>query len=87
MLISAFEWDDHNVGHIARHGFTPDEVEEIFASDYRLKRARLGRYSAFGETLDGRLGFVVFEKMPRGTIRVITARDMTSRERRQFRRK
>jgi len=40
-----------------------------------------------GETLDGRLAFVVFRRLVRGRIRVITARDMDDSERRMFRRK
>jgi uncharacterized DUF497 family protein len=44
-------------------------------------------YIALGETLDGRLAFVVFRRLPGGVIRVITARDMEDKERRLFRRK
>jgi len=40
-----------------------------------------------GETLDGRLAFVVFRRLARGVIRVITARNMEDSERRLFRRK
>jgi uncharacterized DUF497 family protein len=28
-----FDWDDANAGHIARHGVTPEEVEQAFAND------------------------------------------------------
>ena len=27
-----FEWDDANIDYIARHNYTPDEVEEVFAA-------------------------------------------------------
>jgi hypothetical protein len=40
-----------------------------------------------GETLDGRLAFIVFRRSPGGVIRVITARDMDNKERRLLRRK
>jgi uncharacterized DUF497 family protein len=40
-----------------------------------------------GETLDGRLVFVVFRRLSGGMIRVITARGMDESERRLFRRK
>jgi uncharacterized DUF497 family protein len=40
-----------------------------------------------GETIDGRLAFVVFQRLRGGLIRVITARDMDDSERRLFRRK
>ena len=26
VVISEFEWDDDNIIHIARHGYTPEEV-------------------------------------------------------------
>ena len=87
MRISGFEWDDENVFHIGRHQFTPDEVEEVFVGYYKVRRTRLKRYIALGETLDGRLAFVVFRRLPGGLIRVITARDTDDSERRLFRRK
>ena len=86
-MISGFEWDDDNVFHIERHEFTQDEVEEVFAGDHKVGRTRQKRYIALGETLDGRLAFVVFRRLPGGLVRVITARDMDTSERRLFRRK
>ena len=59
-MISGFERDDDSVFHIERHEFTPDEVEEVFAGDHKVRRTRQKRYIALGETLDGRLAFVVF---------------------------
>ncbi len=72
---------------IERHQFSPDEVEQVFAGDYKVRRARQKLYIALGETLDGRLAFVVFRGLSGGLIRVITARDMENSERRLFRRK
>ncbi len=73
--------------HIDRHAFTPEEVEGVFAGAYKVRRAGQERYIALGETLDGRLAFVVFRRLPGGSVRVITARDMEASERRLFRRK
>ncbi len=87
MVISGFDWDDDNIFHIERHEFTPEEVEEVFAGNYKVRRARQKLYIALGETLDGRLAFVVFRRLPGGLIRVVTARDMEDKERRLFRRK
>ena len=87
MVISGFDWDDDNVSHIGRHQFIPEEVEEVFAGDYKVRRTRQKLYLALGETLDGRLAFVVFRRLSGGMVRVITARDMDDRERRLFRRK
>jgi len=87
VVISGFDWDDDNVLHIERHQYTPDEVEEVFAGDYKIRRTRQKLYVGLGETLDGRLAFVVFRRLRGGSIRVITARDMDNSERRLFRRK
>ena len=87
MVVSGFEWDDDNVFHIERHEFTPEEVEEVFAGDHKVRRTRLKRYIALGETLDGRLALAVFRRLSGGRVRVITARDMDASERRLFRRK
>lgn len=87
MVISGFDWDDQNVLHIERHQFSPEEVEEVFDGDYKVRRARQGLYIALGETLDGRLAFVVFRRLSKGVIRVVTARDMENNERRRYRRK
>jgi len=40
VVISGFDWDDANVSHIVRHQFTPEEVEEVFAGDYKVRRIR-----------------------------------------------
>jgi hypothetical protein len=82
-----FEWDDANADHVARHGFSPDEVEEVFAGRYKVMRSRDGRYVAFGATFDGRLAYVVYERKPSHVLRVVTARDMKQKERRLYRRK
>ena len=87
MVISGFEWDDDNIFHIERHEFTPEEVEEVFAGDHKVRQTSQQRYIALGETLDGRLAFVVFRRLSGGLVRVITARDMDASERRLFRRK
>jgi uncharacterized protein len=87
VVISGFEWNDDNIEHIQRHDFTPEEVEEVFAGGHKIRRARQGLYIALGETLDGRLAFVVFRRLPKGIVRVITARNMESNERRLYRRK
>jgi uncharacterized DUF497 family protein len=87
VIISGFDWDDDNVLHIERHQFGPEEVEEVFAGDCKVRRTRQKLYIALGETLDGRLAFVVFRRLPGGLIRVVTARDMDNSERRLYRRK
>jgi uncharacterized protein len=81
-----FEWDEANVEHITRHGYHPDEVEESFAAPHHVRRARLGRYAAYGTTMEGRYTLVIFKRLVARAIRVVTARDMSRAERRLFRR-
>lgn len=86
-----FEWDDANVGHIARHGVTPAEAEEALLDPRRLGMQAYQvkgepRWAALGGTEAGRVLFVVYTK--RGpNIRVITARDAERDERRRYRRR
>ena len=61
--------------------------KSLAAAIYKVRRTRQGLYIALGETLDGRLAFVVFRRLSKGMIRVVTARDMENGERRLFRRK
>ena len=75
-------WSDTDVEHIARHGVTPDEVEEAIASKPVWRRGRkhpeTGRTSlyALGRTEAGRYLFVVLSPREGGRARCITARDM-----------
>ena len=86
-----FDWDEGNLDHIAEHGLLPEEVEEalldpwrVAATAYQVPGER--RRAALGATAIGRLLFVVFIR--RGTLlRVVTARDATTREKSQYRRR
>jgi hypothetical protein len=84
MKIAAFLWDERNVGHIATHGVSPEEAEQVFWKITGVRRARSGRYVAIGLTEAGRYLFIVFGYFGNGVVRVITARDATSKERRSY---
>ena len=49
-----FDWDEGNAGHIARHGITPEEVEQVFVNDPRDLGADVAggeeRYTGVGHT-------------------------------------
>lgn len=72
----AFDWNAANEAHVARHGVSPDEVEQVilgnpieYGVEHRKGELRL---SFVGATESGRLLFVVVTK--RGNaIRVVTA--------------
>jgi uncharacterized DUF497 family protein len=86
MILSALDWDEQNVAHMARHHVTPDEVDEaLFDGPVVWERGRNGRYYALSRTGAGRYLFVVLRYLGRGRARVITARPMTEKEKRRWR--
>ncbi|HSE84392.1 MAG TPA: BrnT family toxin [Thermodesulfobacteriota bacterium] len=91
MRIDSFEWDEANiVKNISRHNTHPDEIEETFYNRYKLRKTKQGRYLLYGVTDNGRYLFVVFifkKKNGKNIVRVISARDMTQKEKRYYRKK
>ena len=88
MYIRAFDWDEKNEGHIAEHGVTTFEVEEVILFGKPLyQRSREGKYIAYAVTEDGRYLFVVFVIKGGGWIRPISARDMSEKEKRYYRKR
>lgn len=87
MRIGGFEWDEGNVLHLAlKHGIEPEEAEEVFALAPFFRKTKRGHHAAFGPAGSGRLLVLVFERKPKGVIRVITGWDMSSTERRYYER-
>jgi uncharacterized DUF497 family protein len=85
-----FDWDEHNTRkNWEKHQIMPGECEQVFFnrplmegpdSEHSLQEQR---YYVLGRTNDGRRVFIAFTI--RGQlIRVISARDMSKRERRQY---
>ncbi|MFC1621293.1 BrnT family toxin [Candidatus Omnitrophota bacterium] len=88
MWIYGFDWDGRNLEHISRHGVRDYEVEEVILFGRPIfQRSKDNTYMAFGVTQDGRYLLVVFATKAYGLIRVITARDMTGREKHNYRRR
>ena len=81
MHVRRFEWDVANVDHIARHALEPPDVEAACRADALILRGRQGCYLAYGRTAAGRYILTVLRSLGGGVVRVITSRDMTSRER------
>jgi uncharacterized protein len=87
---TGFEWDEGNAGkNWELHEVSRGEVEEIFfnrplvVAPDAVHSRREPRFAALGRTEEGRRLSVVFTL--RGTlIRVISARDMSRRERRIY---
>jgi hypothetical protein len=83
-------WTERTEGHIARHGITPEEVEEaVFARPQWEAPGRNQSHLVYGTTNAGRYLLVVLGDSVEepGTWYVVTARDMTQAERRLFAKK
>jgi uncharacterized DUF497 family protein len=82
--IGGFDWDDANEDHIARHGVTPPETEEVFRGRVYVKRSRGGRYFVLGRSGAGRYLALAVERYEGNVVRVLMARDMSQWERKLF---
>jgi uncharacterized DUF497 family protein len=88
MEITEFEWDDDNVGHVARHNVSPDEIEDVaFDDEPWVKKGRGVTRYMLGYTVAGRYLFVVYVLKGKGRARVITAMDMDEKTRRLYKRR
>ncbi len=87
MYINDLDWDDYRVEHIARHNVDPYEVWEVCEDTLHLAhRQGHNRYRLYGQTVAGRYLFIVLERIEGTVYKPITARDMTTKEKRSFRR-
>ena len=78
----SFDWDEANVGHVARHNVTPEEVEQVFTNDPMDLGVNVvdgeERYTGVGHT--NRLRVLVLVWTMRGdATRPITAFDASER--------
>ncbi|MGI5882536.1 MAG: hypothetical protein ACOX7L_05645 [Dethiobacteria bacterium] len=89
-------WSDYRIQHIARHGITPEEVEEAILKDdfkllkkYQKSTSFPGKYLylAYGKTKEGRLLTVLLLNSEGTEYIPITARNMSHTERQQYFRK
>jgi hypothetical protein len=85
--IRGFIWDEANLAHISRHQVSAEEVEEALTGNALVLRGPDGRYLAYGRTVNGRQLFAVYVSRPGRLIRVLTAREMTDKEKRLYRKK
>jgi uncharacterized DUF497 family protein len=86
--IEKISWDQETVDHIYNHSVSPEEVEEILFNDMDpplMMRGKEGKYLAYGKTHGGPLLFVVWASKYRKT-KITTARDMTQKEKRFYKR-
>ena len=62
---SRFDWDRHNIAHVAKHKVKPEEVEEVLSNNTVFIESEIDelsggeRLSELGHTNAGRILFVV----------------------------
>lgn len=91
MQVQEIIWLDEVEDKIIRkHQVWPDEAEEVLLRRPHIRFMERGHqpgedlYAAFGQTMGGRYLAVFFLLKPHNAALVITARDMTNKERRRY---
>jgi len=88
--IHEFVWPPDRIDHIARHGVTPDEIEQVCFGRPLVQRVKSQGenpvYYVLGQTGAGRYLFTMVIRFPDGKGYPVTARPMTDRETRRYRR-
>jgi uncharacterized DUF497 family protein len=81
-------WSATDVAHVARHGISPEEVEDVlFTPPLDARRGeRENTYLVLGRTRAGRRLLVVIAPRPRNSWYVVTAPDVDRAERRRMKR-
>jgi uncharacterized DUF497 family protein len=69
-----FWWDDETVEHLAEHGVSPEQFEEIVQNPVKVEFSRSSdRPGAFGWDDEGRYLYCVYEMIDETTVLPITA--------------
>lgn len=85
--MTVFDWDDDNIGHIARHGVKPWEAEDAVLDSGRVPfSAHSGRLGFIGKTEEGRYLVVIVERRGQSW-RVVTACNASPNEKLSYRRR
>lgn len=85
IVIRRLIWDDWNVDHIARHGVTPEDVEEVCQGSYLVRQTYGGRLMVIGPNAAGNLLSAILAPEGEGAYYVVTARPSAKKERRIYR--
>jgi len=85
-VFSEVRWTAWSEDHTTRHAVSPQEVEEVLFTQPRwIAKAGQDTTLVYGRTAAGRLLLVVTVDEGEGVAFVVTAREMTEREKRTFR--
>lgn len=84
MVIKDIIWTQKNIAHIAKHKVSVEEVEEVILYNPFILKTKENKYIALGQTLGGRYLIVIIAKKKKNKVKVITARDMDSKEKKFY---
>ncbi len=85
IVIHQLIWDEWNVGHISRHGVSPEEVEEMCRGEHIALQSYGGRLMLLGMARSRILAAVLGPQETEGAFYVVTARTASKKERRFYR--
>ena len=77
-------WDDWNIEHVNKHKVKVNEVEEVCKLATKSLKTYKERLIVLGKTKKGRLLTIVLSPEDKDKYYVVTARDMSKKERRFF---
>ncbi len=78
-------WDDWNVDHIKKHQVKPEEVNQVLKSKTKTLKSYQKRLLILGKTKNKRLLTVVLAPEKDNKYYLVTARDMSKKERKYYR--
>lgn len=85
IVVQRLAWNDWNESHIARHGVTREDVEEVCRGDFIVREAQKGGLMLIGPNQAGRILAVILDpEEERGVFFPVTARPADRRERRTY---
>lgn len=86
VIVTELIWDDWNVNHIAQHNVMPEEVEQSLVDEEAVfLQAKQGRVMVLSSTGTRLLATVLNAQETGGAYYVVTARDMSKKERAFYR--
>ncbi len=77
-------WDEWNVKHIKKHQVSREEAEQVYKSKTIKRQTYLNRILILGKTKKGRLLTIVVSSERQKQLYIVTARDMSRKERRYY---
>lgn len=84
LIIEKLIWNKENIDHIKKHDVTRVEINQVVKRDYNNQPTYGNRLMIFGKTKKGRKLTVILIEKEKNNYLIITARDMSKKERKYF---